>query len=537
MIDPSKIPTNSEQIAQHRDNPSLVRKYVKELPDGYSLFYFCSVVLRYDDLDPYVHGSLCYFLEHPKYGRHRDAVVPRSFFKTSVSSVGKNLWLPIRRDPNIRILIAMNTADNAEKTINEIRWNWQNNTLLQQAFPELVPDFRKVRWSNSCCELNRKKTGREGTYEAIGSGGAVVSRHYDHIDEDDLVYAKKDDLSGSEIAPNQDDIDKAIGWHKLVYSLFSDPNKSTIDNIGTRWAPHDLKDWIWRNERRKFQFFRLKAEKDNEPNPDWDGHGQPVWPSRFGTEALRDIYDSQGAYMYATQYLNMPRDPSDVVFQEQWLRKYSSDSEIPSDLTTTTIVDLAGWGDSKGKARNVVLTMSMDRNHNIWVRRIDRGKFSPTEVINLMESHARSFPETTVRPEEVQYQRAVRHFAKKRMKETGFFYRLEPLPCDNRRNAKDLRIRGIEPLAQNGGVHVRSDMYALVNEWNDYPNGMTCDILDCLAWGVVILKPKHVKEAKPLRHAFQLDTILDELESKKHNSGLDFDVQLSNKNNYGSVYH
>jgi len=191
MITPNKLPQTPEEIAKHRSSPGIVHDYVTQLPDGYSLYYFCKIILGYDDLHYRIHGPLCEFLEHIKYGRFRDATVPRSWFKTSIATVGKNIWLPCRRDPNIRILVAMNTADNAEKRIHVIKNHWENNELLKSAFPELVPDFKHTRWSNSCAELKRTRRSEEGTYEAIGSGGAVISRHYDHIDEDDLVFAKK----------------------------------------------------------------------------------------------------------------------------------------------------------------------------------------------------------------------------------------------------------------------------------------------------------------------------------------------------------
>jgi len=198
-----------------------------------------------------------------------------------------------------------------------------------------------------------------------------------------------------EIQPNREDIEKAVGWHKLVYSLFSDPNKSTLDNIGTRWAVHDLKRWIRENEARKFKFFTLSAEHTD---------GSPVWPDRFGRETLDDIRDSQGPYMFSTQYLNLPRDPADAVFRPQWLRYFKFDDEIPDTdlLENVTIVDLAGWGDSKGIARNVICTLSMDTKHHIWVRRYDRGKFDPSQVIRLMEAHAKAY-NSRVRVEEVQY--------------------------------------------------------------------------------------------------------------------------------------
>lgn len=785
MITPDQIPTHPDDILRHRDNPSLVRDYVLNLPDGFSLFYFCCIVLNYEDLSGRIHGPLCYFLEHPKYGRYRDATVPRSWFKTSIATVGKSIWLPIRRDPNIRILIAMNTADNAEKRIHVIRQHWENNELLKAAFPELVPDFRQTRWSNSCAELRRKKRSEEGTYEAIGSGGAVVSRHYDHIDEDDLVYAKKDDLSGSEICPNQEDINKAIGWHKLVYSLFSNPAKSTLDNIGTRWAVHDLKDWIYQNEPNKFRFFRLSAEKIDQLN---NPTGEPMWHERFSKEVLQDLKDSQGSVMYctpaespvlmsnwdnkpikdvnvgdkiigftrgenskktrlvetivtkkyeymapivklimesgntvrctkehkwytgredgthalykqaligsrlmyvadteveelvgnkrdlalwlgglfdgegscthvmtisqspyhnrdicnrieyaltelgykwscdgrtrtdirfrtlnsynhtyrlsstfedkrrfllqckpikgniakslykfcsmfiqnkdkvldiiddgiepvyaietgtsnyvvwgyassnSTQYLNLPRDPADALFNVQWLQYYSSDEQIPENSNYATIVDLASWGDSNGVARNVIVTVARDVSNHLWVCRYDRGKFNPSQVIELMTSHARRFGSDPTRyscyVEEVQYQKAIRHFAKKSMEDTGFFYSLNALKSDVRKGAKDMRIKTVQPVTQNGCVHIKPMMKELITEFADYPSGITCDILDCLGYAVQRKLPKTpetaVEAAK--NHPFSLENILESIPRSNSDRKYPFEIQFKRGN-------
>ena len=518
------MPIRPEEIAKHREKPHLVREFILGLPEGLSLFYLCSVVLDYPDLDPFVHGTLCDFLVNPKYGRFRCATVPRSFFKTSVATIGKSIWLPLRRDRNIKILIAMNTADNAEKRINVIRHHWTNNKLLQGAFPELVPDFRKVRWSNQCAELNRTRPSDEGTYESVGSGGAVVSRHYDHIDEDDLVFAKKDDLSGAEIQPNKEDINKAVGWHKLVYSLFSDPAHSTLDNIGTRWAPHDLKDWIWKNETHLFKFFRLRAETE-QSNPDWAGHGKPIWPNRFSTNVLRDIAQSQGMYMYHTQYLNDPRDPADAAFSLDTIDWFEYNTECLAPFQTRTIVDLALWGDSKGLCRNVILTLRMDKNHHIWVMRYDRGKYDPTQVIELMEAHAKQFKDTKVKVEEVQYQRAIRHFARKRMEETGFFYDLTGLPTDTRSGAKDLRIRNITHIAKMGGMHMKKSQKDLIEEYEDYPSGMTCDILDCIGWGLRLLNPQTQEIGKEPVGVNTLEGILDGLEQKSSKHKYPFSVQ------------
>ena len=451
--------------------------------------------------------------------------MPRSWFKTSIATIGKSIWLSLR-EPNIRILIAMNTYDNAAKRVHTIKRHWESNELLKAAFPELVADYRRTRWSDSCAEIKRTKRFDEGTYEAIGSGGAVISRHYDHIIEDDLVYAKKDDLSGGEIQPMKEDIEKAIGWHKLVYSLFTDPGRSTLDNIGTKWAVHDLKAYIRKNENH-FQRLMITAEKLNSKGEPM-GTDEPVWPERFGKTVLENIKSSQGPYMYATQYLNLPRDPADIVFQGQWLRPYQYDTEVPEGSKSATIVDLAHWGDTKGTCYNVIFTVSRDYNNHLWLRRYDRGKYNPTDVIKLIESHVKAYG-SKAWVEEVQYQRALRHFAHRRMEETGFKYIIEPLKNDNRSGAKDLRIRSIEPEARNGFVHYKPTMKEFYNEFCDYPSGGTVDILDCLGYVTQRKLPrKPVKQIpREERSPFQLESIIEDIENRNRNTGYPFAIQNS----------
>ncbi len=465
-----------------------------------SLYYLCKEVLQYRDLSPRIHYPLSIFATHPKYGRFRQATLPRSWFKTWFWTVGKSIWLTLH-NPKIRILIASNIVDNASKMLHKIKHEWETNERLRAAFPELVPDLRKVRWSDKCAEIGNGTGMQEGNYTAIGVGGSAISQHFDHIIEDDLIYAKKDDFSGAELMPDQEDIDKAIGWHKIATSLLSDPNTGCIDNIGTRWAPHDLVDYI-RTHESHYAVFEVRAE---------DEEGNPLWPERFPREVLDNIKASQGTYIYSTQYLNNPRDLEDVTFEKSWLKFYTSNSEIPRDATYYTIVDLAGWGDSKGVAKNVVCTVAIDMKHRLWVVHYDRGRFNPSVVIQTFKLHQKIYS-SRVYIEEVQYQRAVRHFAKLEMERTGNRYRLHPLPFDGRKDAKHLRILNIQNWAQSGGLYIKPTMHELLNEYEDYPYSKTVDILDCIGWAIRIAKPEKVlQERKVELSDFSVERIEQEL--------------------------
>jgi hypothetical protein len=708
-----------------------------------SLYYLCKEVLGYKDMVPHVHGPMCDFFMSDR-SRFKQATVPRSWFKTWVMTIGGAIWLTLPdeeglfksifpfKGPNVRILLASNVIDNAARMINTIKRHWESNDRLKAAFPELIPDFNKTRWSDHCAEIKRSIKATEGTYTAVGVGGSVISQHFDWIHEDDLIYAKKDDFTGQELMPSQEDIDNAIGWHKLTFSLLVDPKRSCMFNVGTRWAPHDLIDYIQSNEehyncleltctkgglwpvssdkeclwperydRKTLEHIRSsqgpkifecfpqeapilmsdwtvkpisevklgdevvgftkgfnkfksslskatvnlveKMEKEvvkitlasgkvirctaDHPwyTAKWDKTHKPYLPARVGGQLLMvydmkepslaemldyrylaglidgegacshgsiaigqskwanpDVYagiesvlarlslsykistvnpydshtlrnktivrglgqsfvlhggrqvkadiirfgkpakanrilktiwgnpyhpikgrdkvisiepdgvetvyaigtttENYVAYGFATkntQYLNRPRAGEDVTFDCSMLNKYDSIREYPTEnVEWYTFVDLAGWNDNKRLARNCVLTGFKARNNHLYVGRVDVGRWNPSEVISKFKEHQKQF-NSRVYIEEVQYQRAIRHFAKLDMENKGDFYHIEPIPYDGRKNAKDLRIQGLEPLVKNGAMHVLYSHKDLIQEMEDYPYGTTKDILDC----------------------------------------------------------
>lgn len=438
----------------------------------------------------HVHGDLCYFQTHPSFGRFRQATVPRSWFKTWVCTVAKSIWLTLPdeegiyksiypyKGPNVRILIASNVIDNAAKMINKIKREWESNERLRAAYPDLIPDFNKTRWSDHCAEVRRLGKYTEGTYTAVGVGGSVISQHFDHISEDDLVYAKKDDFTGQELMPSQEDIENAIGWHKLTFSLLADPQHGGMDNTGTRWAPHDLIDYI-RTRETHYKCFEICSTKDA-AWPIFDD-ASCIWPERYNLETLQQIRNSQGPKIFETQYLNRPRAGEDVTFELSYVNRHDTISEYPKDLKPMTLVDLASWGDSKRIARNVVLTGARDSRNHLWIYRVDAGRFNPSDVIEIIKSHNKQF-NSKVLIEEIQYQRALRHFAKLDMETSGHVYSIEQIPYDGRKNAKDLRIQALEPIVKNGMFHCLRGMTSLIQEMEDYPYGSTKDILDCCGY-------------------------------------------------------
>lgn len=533
-----------------------------------SLYCFAKTVLGYDDIIEEVHGEFCRFLERPEV--RKQGTLPRSFVKTWLGTIAYSIWIALPRtepddfpttcifrttavdgaptaldlaprpvalapsltgrlshlvplpgysaylvDPlyllcqNIRILIASYVIGNSMKMLNLIRMAYERNQAMMILFPEVIPEnFTKVKWSNLEACVNRSGNFTESTFEAGGIGGSTTSRHYDIIIEDDLIYANKDDFTGRELQPNQDDIDKAIGWHKLAMSLLVPGTHTKIHNIGTRWAKHDLVEYIRSNEHDYIVFEKAITK-------DYTVAGEPTWPKMYPKDQIRRIYEAQGPYMFATQYLCKPMAPEDMLFKVGWLDIYKTTSEIPQDIKIYTTIDLSLWSESKQKAkaklcRGVILTCGWTPNNHVWLMRYDVGRFNPSEVIDLLYVHYRLYKPLLMGVETVYYQQALLHFATLEMEKRGWLP-IRELDTSTR-ITKDMRIRGLEPYAMNGAVHCRADMQDFITEFAEYvPESDLCpkDILDTLAYQLQLARPGDAKEVRPARnykdYTFQTD--------------------------------
>ena len=478
-----------------------------------SLYNFCVAVMGYDDIIDPLHGEYCRFLEIDD--KRKQVTMPRGFVKTWIGSIAYPVWITLQRTeqdeypegvdpsdkfwqlgPNMRILIASYVISNAEKMIGLIRKTYENNAAMQMLFPEVIPhNFNKTKWSNQSARINRDTDYTESTFEAAGVGGASVSRHYDLIVEDDLIYAKKDDLGGKELQPDYEDINKAIGWHKLVSSLLVPGKHTRIHNTGTRWARHDLVDYIWTHEPSYKRFIKAVVSLDElESGIPWE-ECTPEWPDCFDKSQLKRIYDAQGPYMFATQYLLRPMSPEQMLFRPAWLQTYTKSSEVPTSIRIYTTVDLAEWGTSKrkrGDCNSVVLTCGWDHLNHCWILHYDAGRFDPSKVIEVMGKHWNLFSPEYIGIEEIYYQKSLAHFARKAMEDRKVPWMSIRGIKPEGNESKELRIRAIEPIASNLALHCKPTHREFITEFSEYvPNNDSCrkDILDALAYQIQIARP------------------------------------------------
>lgn len=487
--------------------------------------------MKYEDMfESPIHEELCQFLESPT--KRKQLTLPRGFLKTSIATIAFSIWLALSRhtndefppgiDPNnklwnlgpdVRILIASNVERNAAKIIHQIKRHYESG-LLPLVFPEIIPEkFKDDKWSDVSACLKRNKSYVESTFEACGIGGSAISRHYDVIIESDLIYARKDDLTGAELQPNQEDLDKAIGWHKLAHSLHVPGEHTLIINEGTRWHKNDLVGWIRKHEN--YDVFNRAAIENEEY----------IWPQMYGETKCNEIKRTQGNYLWSTQYLCSPKSPEDMLFRREWLQMYISNDEIPKSIRKFTTVDLSGWGTQRRSRQSqaVILTCGWCHKNHVWVLHYDVGRYDPSEVIRLIAKHYRLFSPERVGVESVYYQKSLVHFLKKEM-ESG---RVPWMPLSQLKpeaqQSKELRIRSIEPIASNLAVHCKPEHRDFIEEFVEYsPNNDLCkkDILDALAYQIQIARPGEVQQmskrklidsSKPILPISTMDEFLNEI--------------------------
>ncbi len=471
--------------------------------------------MGFDDIIDSLHGKYCEFLSAP--GNRKQATMPRSFVKTWIGSIAYPTWITLPRaeeeefpyykawedkywqlGPDMRILIASYVITNAEKMVGLVRKTYESNRVMQMLFPEVIPhNFNRVKWSNQSACINRTNDYTESTFETAGIGGASVSRHYDLIVEDDLIYAKKDDFSEGELQPDRDDIEKAIGWHKIATSLLVPGKHTHIHNAGTRWAGKDLINFIWETEPSYKRFMRACIDLNElEHKKDWR-LCTPTWEEAYPIEQLDIIRAAQGPYIFATQYLLQPTSHEEHLFQIPWLQKYRFREDVPKAVRIFTTVDLAEWSDTKRKSdcNTVILTCAWCDKHHVWLLHYDAGRFNPSEVIMKMAMHWKTFAPEKIGIEDVYYQKAIGHFAREYMNEGKVpWMRIIGIKPEGNIH-KELRIRALEPLASNLAIHCKPEHKEFIGEYSEYvPNSKLCkkDILDALAYQMQIARPGQV---------------------------------------------
>lgn len=508
-----------------------------------------------------VHLPLCNFLQsialQPAFAKQALIELPRSFLKTTICSTDFPLWLAIQESGPydhwqgqlLRALICQNTVKNAEARVHELRGNVMSSNFIA-TFPDYVPDTRNhgSKWSDQKASLKRETEWPEATFNAagVGSSTGTISAHYGLRILDDLCTPKKDEMTGDEIEPAPEDVEHAIGFYKTVHELALDEQKDIELIVGTPYTLYDLSAYIRQNEPwvKRFKipawlpadcfpveknFDPFNPPSDAEVRNAWENNtGGPTYPSRFPREALERKLIRSGTYIFYTQFLLLPVDPTQTRFTREIVSTWKS---LPADLVLAIIVDPATEKKTSADTGIIVVGFSpYDQKMYVVETLLRRIGMLDTGIalIDLIKKYKLQGKYKLQRLviETVAYQDALREYMQKLTKEAGINIWVDGITPVSR-SRKDDRIKELEPFLARGELLVGPGQTQLIQQLVDFPYSPHKDLADCLAYAPKVFGHDMLidRPAEPLKRGLRdykfeiyVDDLLKEC-SEKHKAG------------------
>ncbi len=453
-----------------------------------NLYFLGKEILGFDDADIEPHRRMCKFFEMDI--RCKMMVGSRGIFKTSFGTIGRAIQLCMI-NPNVRILVVCNTADNARQKVGQIKDQFDRNVKLRELMGSIIPMSTRgresKRWSRLALVLNRTGIHSEATVTAAGVETQLAGDHYDWILGDDIVSAGRDDLKeDGMIILRPEENAKAIGWFGLTFRglsiLKKDKSKRTkIQFTLNRWGVKDFAAYIIEEHLKSdtnpdgFEYMEMAAHNED---------GSLLWDAVLDEEELASIRKSQGEFMYFTQYECKPYNPSDRGFPPDnntyWEGTYPPGYEDGGKkYNMYALMDIADALNPQN-CYTAMVVLWVDEMRHIWVGEAVRAKIDTNHKIRLIHRMVKKYGLKKVCIEKNLLDDTLRFVLKDAMDREKIKYRIMPLEHKNRN--KDARILRLQPHHEQGALHIKRSHKELLQEMRDFGYTHLRDIVDTLGY-------------------------------------------------------
>lgn len=459
------------------------------------LYAFVATVLNMDraparNITRGLHFPLVRFMQTTPYRRNL-YLMQRGSIKTGLITVAANVQR-ILRNPEIRILVSSNKAENAQDMLREIKGALVHPVLLQ-CFPDILyrdPAREAPKWTESDIIVKRKSHHKESTVETIGVTGELTSKHYDHMTFDDIV--------GKENSQTREARQQVKKFLQVAQSL-ADPG-ATQDYVGTPWDQDDA--WAWLLEQRAQGLpLGLYTAPCWVPDPDGVDSGtsagkvRVTFPERFfvdpdltrdepGKENLLFIRRIKGVAEFSAQYLlnPMPADTAYFPWEKIVVKKRA---EMPAFdrmhlvMTVDPAISVNGWSDY-----SAIAVTGFDGDGIMHILDLRRGKWEESELIaQIFDAYARFPGIAIVGFETFAWQKMFRHLIVSEGEARGVYLPAVKLERDTKQS-KNTRIRALEPYWSRGEIVIaeecpaREDFREEAARWRPDKQNTHDDLLD-----------------------------------------------------------
>jgi hypothetical protein len=414
-------------------------------------------------------------------------------------------WMRSCHDANTRTLLVSSVIGNAIKLGRRINHHYENNELFRDVFSEVIPDS-SCPWSAQTMTHKRDfpTPDGEGTYDFIGVGAALQSRHYPRIIEDDLV--------GKEAIESEAVMEKTIAYHQLLPGAFdADPNNPDELNdeivVGNRWGIKDLNSWIRENET----WFRIHSHSATGGCCSDHPTGKPIFPEEYSLQKLDRLKIREGVFHYSCQYENNPIPEGEVEFQPDWLNYYElapvskTDNRakfvhevkngcvlpdiMPADLQIELLADPRHANNEKaGRCRHAIVVVGYMQNPQRFYlidQWAEHTRYQP--FVDKIYEFAAKYKLPRIWLETIAAQEYLKLYLEYKNRVENINLRVESLDTDNSPNAKLTRIRSMNPYYASGQFYIRRSFTDWYTEYSLFPFGKTIDLLDITGYAPQVM--------------------------------------------------
>jgi hypothetical protein len=419
---------------------------------------------------------------------------PRNHFKTTIDICDVVQW--ILCFPDVRVLIASGTRDNAIKMLSAVKAHFQYNEVIRSFFPELCPGARKVeewgRMESFTCPGRTAKYLREPTVSIASPDATVAGMHYDVLKFDDLVNETNSRTAES--------LRAVIQWYKLTNPLLEPYGYRDV--IGTRYDFSDLYGEILGDEYSDEDCVgKLHRNYIVTKRSCFTANGEPIFPERFTRDRLERERTEMGSFNFSAQYLNKPVPSDSQHFPWPLVeRAFIDRAELPAPRTYFTTFDLA-ISQASDADRTAIVTCSIGIPRklataatiagmvarrecpHLYIEDLVVGHLKPLEVVDALYKVYRRFHPIQVRTEQVGFARLLEPIMRTEALRQKLHLPLVWINRDNR-EAKQARIAGLQPWLERGELHICKDILHredLVLELVRFPKYRRDDIVDALS--------------------------------------------------------
>lgn len=444
-----------------------------------NLFFLAKGILGYKDMTNRTHKEFCDWMQGDQ--KRALGLMPRSHFKTTIELCEIIRCLLV--NPEERILLVSESAENAQYMLREIKEHFVNNELFRTLYPKIIPkNFNKTVWSKDSINIPRKGSYREPSIDTAGITTKIVSRHYTKIFCDDLI---SDEAMGSPTV-----MEKSRKFVNRLVSLLVHPTQSTIRIIGTRWAFHDIYSHIIESFPSYDLFIRKALVRTA------DGVVEPFFPERCTMQMFQEIIENDPD-QWATQYANDPLDTAVTDFKQEWLQyfvvgpdrnyRYQGDDGLlhiqsTRDLRFYIHVD-PSMGEKITSDYTGIVVVGVNPVGMIFLVEAIGMRLDPLATAEKILDLAQGYHPKLITIESNAYQKSLMYYAEAEAKKRGQYFRFEPFIAPARKS-KPARIRGaLQPLFSTDRIWIRKGLVNFIEEYIKFGKDDDEHMMDALAQG------------------------------------------------------